>query len=130
MATNTEISEFFANFSALVVAKASELRAIILENLPNIQEILDIKAKLIAYCYGPKYADMICVIIPSKKGLKLGFYKGVQMTDPYQILKGDGKFSRYIEIDLKNRLNIEHIIFMLQESLKLYGKKQIKNIDQ
>jgi hypothetical protein len=53
---------------------------------------------MIAYCYGQKYSELICVIIPSKKGLKLGFNRGSTLPDPDKLLQGTGKISRYIEI--------------------------------
>ncbi len=55
-------------------------------------------ARMIAFVYGQRYVDMICTIIPSKKGLKLGFYKGNELPDPDGLLEGKGKISRYVEI--------------------------------
>ncbi len=124
MKINFEIEEFISNYSSEVVSKFFEIREIIFANLPEIQEILDIKAKMIAYCYGKKYAAMICTVIPSKKGLKLGFYKGVDLPDPEKILKGEGKISRYIEFDLKNETNISQVAFMLQNGYKLYENRR------
>jgi hypothetical protein len=60
---------------------------------------------MIAYSYGQEYAEMICTIIPSKKGVKLGFYKGIDLPDPDKLLEGAGKISRYIEIRSNEQIN-------------------------
>src|ERR1044071_1761889 len=93
-----KFDEFFSGYSEEIFKHALQLRKILFANLPNIIEQIDLPAKMIAYCYGQKYAEMICTIIPSKKGLKLGFYKGVDLPDPDKLLEGTGKISRYVEI--------------------------------
>jgi hypothetical protein len=66
--------------------------------LPGIHIDFDESARIIAYGFGPKYADLICTAIPSKKGLKIGFYKGSELDDPEGLLTGSGKVHRYVEI--------------------------------
>lgn len=70
----------------------------ILRELPGVTEQVDYPAKMVAYCYGQKYVEMVCTLIPSQKGLKLGFYIGVSLPDPEKLLEGTGKISRYVEI--------------------------------
>lgn len=82
MRLHNSIENFLSNYNADVYSNAQTLREVIVKNLPGIIEQLDLPAKMIAYCYGNKYAEMICTIIPSKKGLKLGFYKGIELRDP------------------------------------------------
>ena len=62
------IDNFLSQYNDDVVTNALKLREVVMSNLPGITEQLDIPAKMIAYCYGPKYSELICVIIPSKKG--------------------------------------------------------------
>lgn len=64
------------------------------------------RQKMIAYVYGQKYSEMICTIIPSKKGLKLGFYKGAGLDDLKGYLKGPGRFRVTLKSNPKNRLNL------------------------
>jgi hypothetical protein len=85
--------EFLSNYDERVNSLALKLREIVLSNLPNIIEQVDIPAKMIAYCYGQKYIDLICVIIPSKKGVKLGFNRGVELADTMKLLEGNGNIS-------------------------------------
>ncbi len=98
MAEDTDIREFLSNYDDGVFRNTLRLRSVLLKCLPDIREQLDRPARMIAYCYGQKYSELVCTLIPSKKGLKLGFYKGVDLPDPDNLLKGNGKNSRYVEI--------------------------------
>ena len=80
MTADKKVESFLSQYDEQVFSSALKLRDVLLANLPDIIEQVDIPAKMIAYCYGQKYEEMICTIIPSKKGLKLGFYKGTEQT--------------------------------------------------
>ena len=91
MEVNNQIDDFLSRYDEQVFRNALLLRKILFKNLPDIIEQIDIPAKMIAYCYGQKYSELICTIIPSKKGLKLGFNRGTELSDPDKILQGKGK---------------------------------------
>ncbi len=78
---------------------------------------------MIAYCYGEKYSDMICTVIPSKKGLKLGFYKGNELPDPNQLLQGNGKISRYIQINSADQIKSADLKKILLSALIAYQQR-------
>jgi len=78
---------------------------------------------MIAYCYGQKYVEMVCTIIPSKKGIKLGFYKGVDLPDPYHLLEGKGKVSRYAVIRSEEQINSQAIKQLLENALSAYKQR-------
>ena len=120
------IHRFLSHYSEEVIVSAARLRGLIFENLQDVQEQLDIPAKMIAYGYGRKYSEMVCTLIPSKKGLKLGFYKGVDLPDPHQVLQGKGKLSRYIVIRRAQDINTEAVVKLLNEGLKAYKLRQKK----
>lgn len=123
-ATDTSFSNtidaFLTPYGEQVLTNALKVREIILNNLPEVQEQMDISAKMIAYCYGNKYTEMVCTLIPSQKGLKLGFYKGVELPDPEKVLKGNGKLSRYIEIKTENDIKANVFTALLKEALMAY----------
>lgn len=98
MNTNKQLTDFLSGYDEQVMRCAMSLREIILSNLPDIIEQVDLPAKMIMYCYGQTYAELICNIIPSKKGIKLGFNRGIDLPDPDHLLQGAGKISRYVEI--------------------------------
>lgn len=118
-----QIADFLANYNQQVYTHAVILREIILATLPDVTEQLDLPARMVAYCYGQKYAEMICTLIPSKKGLKLGFYKGVDLPDPHQLLEGTGKISRYIEIKTKEQIQSPALKALLESALEAYKKR-------
>jgi len=113
---------FLSQYSEPVPEYALQLRAVVSKLLPNIIEQLDIPARMIGYCYGQKYVDMICTIIPSKKGLKLGFAWGIDLPDPDHLLEGTGKISRYVEIKSAQQIKSPAIKRLLKEALKAYKK--------
>ena len=123
MTAEKKIDEFLSNYSEEVFTNTLKLREVLFANLPNVIEQIDIPAKMIAYCYGQKYAEMICTIIPSKKGLKLGFYKGVDLPDPDKLLEGTGKISRYVEIRSAGQIRSPALKKLIESALAAYEKR-------
>ena len=122
MEVNNQIDDFLSRYDEQVFRNALLLRKILFKNLPDIIEQIDIPAKMIAYCYGQKYSELICTIIPSKKGLKLGFNRGTELSDPDKILQGKGKISRYIEIKSEEQINSKAIKDLLVSAFSNYKK--------
>lgn len=120
MTSNIDVDKFLSEYSDEVFDNAQKIRKIILKNLPKVQEQIDIPARMIAYTYGQKYNEMVCTLIPSKKGLKLGFYKGIDLPDPENILEGNGKISRYVEIKKRADLQEKPLTVLLKEAFKAY----------
>jgi hypothetical protein len=125
MTNDKEIETFLSQYDEKVFNHALKLRQLLLKNLPNIIEQIDIPAKMISYTYGQKYAEMICAIIPSKKGLKLGFNRGVDLRDPDKLLEGTGKISRYVEIKSEEEINSLVLKKLIEAALAAY-KERIK----
>ncbi len=120
MATDQEIDSLLSQYDEQVRANALKLRKLLLASLPDVIEQLDIPARMIAYCYGQKYAELICVIIPSKKGLKLGFNRGNTLPDPDKLLEGTGKISRYIQVRSGEQIDSEPVAAMIGSALAAY----------
>jgi len=100
--------------------------AMLTKSLPDICETADTAAGMLAYGYGPGYKDTICTIILSKKGIKLGFYKGAALADPAHILTGTGKVHRYVEINNGSILHSEAMQDLLQNALNAYRQRKEK----
>jgi len=120
------VIDFLSAYSEDVRERAFMLREVVIAALPGITEQVDIPARMIAYCYGQKYAQLICTIIPSQKGLKLGFNRGRSLPDPHGLLEGTSKISRYIVISSKELITHEGIQQLLAVALKLY--KELSDI--
>lgn len=112
--------KFLSQYEEAVNSHALILREVIFKHLPDIIEQTDVKAGMIAYCYGQKYSQLICTIIPSKKGLKLGFNRGVELQDPSHILQGKGKISRYVEIVSEEQVHSNDLKKLILNGLDLY----------
>lgn len=127
MKAEDNINNFLAQYDDEVFTNALKLRKVLLANLPNIIEQADVPAKMIAYCYGQKYAELICTIIPSKKGIKLGFNRGVYLPDPDKLLEGTGKISRYVEISSAQQINSPAVKKLIASALPAYMQRMVAN---
>jgi hypothetical protein len=123
MRQDQDIIGFFSNYDEAVCTNALLLRELLLNSLPDVTEQLDLPARMVAYCYGQKYSQMICTIIPSKKGLKLGFYKGPELPDPDGLLEGTGKLSRYVVINDQKQIASSSLKKLISASLDNYKKR-------
>ncbi len=123
METTNKVEAFLTQYDDQISRNAMILRQVIMATLPDIIEQLDIPAKMIAYCYGQKYSELICTIIPSKKGLKLGFNWGTTLPDPDHLLEGYGKISRYVAIKSEEQIKSNAIKNLLLNVLKIYKQK-------
>jgi hypothetical protein len=126
MTEDKKVTAFLSQYDPVVYDTALYLRQIILTKLPGITELVDLPAKMIAYCYGQKYIEMICTIIPSKKGIKLGFYKGVDLPDPGHLLQGTGKISRYLEIKPGEPVSSSAVKGLLKAALAAHKQRMNK----
>jgi hypothetical protein len=100
-----------------------QLRAFLLKELKQITEYPDGPANIIGFGFGPGYKALVCTIIPSKKGIKLGFYKGSELPDPGKLLTGSGKVHRYVEIKSEKDIQNPAIKKLLEEGLKAYKRR-------
>ena len=122
MAVDQQIDTFLSQYDEQVFVNALKLRKILFANLPDIVEQIDIPARMIAYCYGQKYSELICVIIPSKKGLKLGFNRGTELPDPDNLLEGTGKISRYVVIKSDEQIKSKALKKLIENALTTYNQ--------
>lgn len=94
-------------YPANVQTLAKQARRALGEWLPGAKETEDSSARMFAYAYAPGYRGMICTLLVSKSGVKLGIVGGASFPDPYMLLRGSGKVHRHIPLkaveDLKQR---------------------------
>lgn len=90
--------DLLSKYDESVRSLGQQLRDKLLATYPGITEQVDAAANIIGYGFGNGYKDTICTIIPSKKGIKLGFYKGIELSDPQGLLEGSGKVHKYMSV--------------------------------
>ena len=78
---------------------ARTLRGIILNVAPALEESIDEKARVVGYGVGAGYSGLVCTIILSKKGVKVGLVGSAEWPDPDGLLEGTGKRHRYVACD-------------------------------
>lgn len=80
--------------AAIAAAARDRLHALV----PDLREEADPAANVIGFGFGPGYKHLLCTLILSRKGVKLGFYRGASLPDPAGLLAGGGKVHRYVEL--------------------------------
>jgi len=97
-APGPEVEAFLAGYDPEVRAIALALRRLVLSVVPQAIEQVDPPGRLIGYGLARTYRDMICVIMPLKAGVNLGFPRGVDLADPVGLLVGTGKRARHVRV--------------------------------
>lgn len=121
---SNELTLFLSNHPDKVQQLVSKMRQQLLSLLPGIQETLDKSAKMIAYGYGPKYANMVCSIILSQKGIKLSLYKGSELPDPNGLLTGSGKVHRHVVINTPEAIDRPAVKDLIEEGYRAYLRRR------
>jgi hypothetical protein len=97
MAANTA-EGLLASYPPDTQALALQARRVLVRGLPGAEESVDLPARMIGYSYGPGYRGMVCTLIPSRAGVKIGFYRGSELPDPDRLLRGTGKVHRHVPL--------------------------------
>ena len=95
---SSDWDSLLAKYPEPVHELAVETRDVILGVLPEAVEQIDAKANVVGYGLGTGYSNLICTIILSKSGVKLGLVGGAALPDPKHLLAGTGKVHRYVQI--------------------------------
>jgi hypothetical protein len=118
-----EVVEFFDGYPTKVRDVALGLRTIVRSAMLNAREMLDRSARIVGYGFGPGYADMICVIIPSKKGVKLGIVRATELPDPKGLLEGSGKVHRHVVFAESSDLRRAGLNALLASAIAAWRKR-------
>jgi len=78
---------------------AWRLRETVFEVDPGSVEVVRLGDRAATYGVGPKkMSEGYAYILPHKNWVNLGFYKGVDLPDPANLLEGTGKKLRHIKV--------------------------------
>jgi hypothetical protein len=119
-----EIDGFFADYPDNVREIAAGLRETVRATLPEAAETLDRPGRIVGYGFGPTYSDLICTIIPSKAGVKLGIVNGATLKDPQHLLEGSGKRHKYVALTAKSDLRRPGLKALLKAAVATWKEKQ------
>jgi len=115
-----EIEELLSHYPERVRETAAAARALLTSVLPDIEEGADNTAKLIGYSYGPGYRGLVCTLILSKTGVKLGIFRGAELPDPKALMAGAGKVHRHVQLRSPADLKRPGLKALLQAALKAW----------
>jgi hypothetical protein len=98
MAVKVAMDTLLRSYPQDVQILVREARKTLREWLPNAGEGVDASARMVAYSYGPGYKGMVCTLLLSKSGIKLGLVGGAALADPCGLLNGTGKVHRHVQL--------------------------------
>jgi hypothetical protein len=94
----TKIEVFIGRYPPEVRDVALAARAFLAQALPGAEETLDEAARLMGYGYGPGYKGLVCTLLMSKTGVKLGIACGSELPDPKRLMQGKGRVHRHVQL--------------------------------
>ena len=118
--------KILSGYEEKIAALGLQLREFLFSELKDVNEEADATANIIGYNYGKGYKNLICVILPSRKGIKLGFYKGSELPDPAKLLTGTGKVHRFVEIKSSQDIHDPALKRLLKQALAAHTTRQKK----
>lgn len=86
-------------YPAKIQNLARVARTFILKVIPDAHETIDATAPVIGFGFGTGYKGLICSLLVSKAGVKLGFAYATQLPDPDQLLRGTGKVHKFVQLE-------------------------------
>jgi hypothetical protein len=102
--------EFLSNFPSTIQFLANELRGLVKETVPHVNEAVYPGWKLIGYRVKKGRGNAyFCFIAPFDNRIMLGFEYGIQLFDPELRLEGEGTQVRYLTV--REREDIQPEIF-------------------
>jgi hypothetical protein len=98
MSRSSQVDDFLAHYPERVKETAHAARDLLQSVLPDATESVDESAKVIGYGYGTGYKGLICTLIMSQSGVKLGIVRGAELRDPRHLMTGAGKIHRHVQV--------------------------------
>ena len=120
-----DFAALLASYSKGVQDTTRAARQLILALIPGAIEVVDAKHAVIGYGYGPGYKDMVCTLILSQGGVKLGLIGGASLPDPRKLLEGSGKVHRYIPLGRPADLRRPGLRPLLHATLSAWRRKSM-----
>ena len=115
----TSVDEFLSTYTPPVQEMALKTRELVLSLFTDAVEQIDVPGKLLGYGTAPTYAGTVCVIMPLKDSLNLGFARGTSLPDPQHKLQGTGKRARHIKFKSPDEIDHPAVRALLEAAIDL-----------
>ena len=119
----TNLETFLASYPPDVRELALATRGFLADALPGVAETIDASAKLFGYAYGPGYKDVVCTLLMSKTGVKIGIARGSELPDPKHLMQGSGKVHRHVQLQTIADLKHPGLKPLLEAALSAWRKR-------
>src|SRR6516164_4413568 len=123
MPNATDIEVFLAPYPREVRDVALAARDFLSEALPGAAETIDASVKLFGYGYGPGYKGLVCTLLLSKTGVKIGIARGSELPDPKHLMQGSGKVHRHVPLQTIADLKQPGLKPLLKAALSAWKKR-------
>jgi hypothetical protein len=123
MPSPNDIETFLADYPPEVSEVALAARKLLGRAFAGAKETLDESAKLIGYSYGPGYKGVVCTLILSRTGVKLGIVRGAELSDPKQLMRGSGKVHRHVQLQTIDDLKRPGLESLLKAALTAWRQR-------
>lgn len=123
MSTEQQVDAFLATYPERVREIASAARELLKRTLPGVSETVDESAKLLGYSYGPGYKGVVCTLILSQTGVKLGILRGSELPDPQHLMSGSGKIQRHVQLRSVEDTKLPGLTQLLKAALAAWRKR-------
>ena len=123
MPNATDLETFLAPYPPDVRELALATRDLLAGVLPGAAETIDASAKLFGYGYGPGYKGLVCTLLLSKSGLKIGIARGSELPDPKHLMQGSGKVHRHVQLQTIADLKQPGLKPLLKAALSAWKKR-------
>ena len=117
MATDPGVAEVLEMCSPQTRQLAEELRTLVREAAPEAEERGQKGWSTISYLHN----GIFCYIGPQKSWVNLGFYRGVELSDPKGVLEGTGKGLRHVKVRKPEDMRVDAFKALVREAFKLGG---------
>ena len=114
---------FLAKYPPEVQEIAHATRKLLYDVFPDIEETVQESTRLIGYRYGPGYKGLLCTLIPSQKGVKLGIFRALELSDPRKLLQGEGKVHRHVPLSRVDDLRQVGLRPLLRQALVVWQRR-------
>jgi hypothetical protein len=117
------VDAFLNSYPEHVQEIALAARALLSGMLPGAEEIVDESAKVVGYGSAPGYKGVVCTLILSQTGAKIGIAHGAALPDPKHLMAGSGKIHRYVQLNRVSDLRTSGLRQLVRTSLAAWRRR-------
>jgi hypothetical protein len=110
------LAPFLSGYSPEISELVMSVRSFLLENVPNAKEEIDFKSKLIAYSIFPGMNGVVFTLIPAKRWVTIGIFRGSELDDPEKEFSGTGRVQRSLRITAAEDLKKDALIKLIHSA--------------